>query len=145
MLGLKSVVFQTDKSPPLLISQLPQEILELIIKHLYYNGDRQLDSILPPSRSCRMLRQASLPFMFEFISGVIREFPEDTRNPLRTDIFKSPHLLKHVKGLYLQLALKADGITDARYDEKGFRDRAEEDLNLLRQCIKDMTGLRFIR
>ena len=121
------------------ISDLPPEVLDLILHHLYQDCHRSLDSIIPLSRTSRRFRSSSLPLLFESVSCVIRERVYDGCLTCFHRLAFQPHLLRHAKSLSVQKPLALPETF------KELEQSRASDLAVLEQALKHMPQLQCIR
>ena len=147
MLELKSrlAITSAHTHTRLRLLDLPSEVLDEIIRAVYEDGDRDLSTILPASRTCRSLRTSALPLMFESYSCSIREQSRDLLHRSLSSLQASSQLLRHVKLLRLQTPLRVP-FDPAVFDKPELLERKRlEDVEVIRRFILQTPSLRTLR
>lgn len=148
MLQLKSNLPQAAPAPAYSLSELPQEVLDIILEFLYLEGGGRVFSIDPASRTCRSFRSAALPRLFESVSCVIRQHRFHRPHPSFPKLVDHPHLLKHVKVLTLQHPLvRVEAVLDNQIDSSDYNDEPARchDIGVLERALLRMSQLQKIR
>lgn len=68
MLALKDWHKPPSPVPPKQFLDLPDELLDLILHHLYTSGGKYIRDITPCSLTCRRLRKAAVPLLFNTLN-----------------------------------------------------------------------------
>lgn len=147
MLELKPAVASHPKFPgpsSAGISDLPREVRDLILGHLYCTTGRRLDSILPSSKVCWRFRLSALPLLFESVSISIRDQTHHLPHPSFAKLVSQPHLLKHVKTLSVQRPLNIRDERDWCDDVTG-QENHVADVTLLEHALDQMPQVCQVR
>lgn len=123
------------------ISDLPPEILDLILQHLYQDCHRRLDSVLSASRANRQFRTSSLPLLFESISCVVRDRACDGAHKSFPRLAFQPHLLRYAKSLCFR---KSVVLTEPCKDNDLEQNRLD-DLAVIEHALGHMHQLQCVR
>ena len=147
MLELKSRLAKTafHAQTRLKLVDLPSEVLDEVVSAVYEDGDRNLSTILPTSRTCHALRTSALPLLFELYSCSIREQSGDTLHRSFSTLQSISQLLRHVKLLRFQTPLRVP-FDPAVFDKPEILERKRlEDVEVIRRVILQAPSLRTIR
>lgn len=92
------------------ILTLPLEIVTIILEALYsHNATHgRIYNILAASRTCRVLREAAVPLLFDTLSCTIRESSQERPHPSFSRITQHPELLRNVRTLNVRRPLETD-------------------------------------
>ncbi|RMZ86910.1 hypothetical protein DV736_g5859, partial [Chaetothyriales sp. CBS 134916] len=97
MLGLKPYLAARPRPQPVSLTDLPAEIIDLILEIVYIDGGQRPETILSASRVSRELRKSALSILCREILCVLREDKCDSRYPPRD--LNTDHLLRHGRTL----------------------------------------------
>ena len=123
------------------ISDLPQEILDLILQHLYQDCHRRLNSIIPSSRTNRQFRTSTLPLLFETVSCVVRNKGCDSVHKSFHRLALQPHLLRYAK----TLSLRNPVVLPEPCKETEVEQNHSDDLAAIEHALKYMSQLQYVR
>jgi hypothetical protein len=160
MLALKATLASHPKflrpslAPTASISDLPQEVLDVIVRFLYQATGHRIVGILAFSRACRQFRISALPVLFESVSFSVRQELTHLPHPSFAKLATQPRLLSHVKilSLYQPLLGRSDGSDDEYVDVDSAlatlneqEALVDQDVGLLKNSLDHMFQLREIR
>ena len=123
------------------ISNLPQEILDLILQHLYKDCHRRLDSIIPSSRTNRQFRTSSLPLLFESVSCIVRNKGRDGVHKSFHRLALQPHLICYAK----TLSFRKPVVLPENCKETDVEQNHSDDLAAIEHALKYMSQLQRVR
>lgn len=142
MLALKNWSRMPSTAPSRDLLDLPDELLDLILHHLYSDNGYFIRDVVPSSLTCRRLRKAAAPILFHTISIRVTWRYVDRRSfNILLNLDSAPYTfasrIRHIKqdDSYV---FRADGCEDLRLSNELVR-------GLAIQGLRTLTNVRSIR
>ena len=129
------------------ISELPSEIIDLIVRILYEDSGHHLCSITGVSRTCRKLRQSTLPLMFEMTSITSHVEQQNGHDRSRWGNLDRAPVLQHAKTLCIQKPLRTndDGSSSTGPTQDQLEDFRCDHMHEVGRTIAMMPQLQLVR
>lgn len=146
MLSLKGMTINVPKTTTD-ICDLPEELLDHIVSHLYNDSGRFLRSITALSLTCQRLRKATLPILFDTITIAVgsklqqQEFVTQRTLELLTHLAKYPNIADYVR--HLRAFIPVQGREDTKPPALLNKSTSEYQLALI--AFRNLTSLRLVR
>lgn len=134
--------------PKTSIRQLPVEILDDIAQHVFDDGLRQIDILIPFASTCRRFRESALPILFRRVSFAVQEDDDDCAGGNLRRLLAHPHLLTKVQALHVTVPFDRPGTVPQALGHTTSPSVARphaSDLETLREALLSMPLLRRVR